>query len=161
MSSGHLVRVGRASISIIIIIIVVGVIIVLGCFGRRRGRLHKATKASLPSSNMAPTQVFTWYSSVESVSRQASMRWSCTMIVSRVIPPAEVEGAEVDGAEGVGEAAVLDLLERNYASFRLTVATSMAHITWKWSETGKGIEKWRKILLITNSSHKAHLLSCA
>ena len=54
VSFKHLVSVGKASISIlIIIVIVVGVIIVLGCLGRRRGRLHKATKVSLPFSNTA------------------------------------------------------------------------------------------------------------
>ena len=51
VSSRHLVSAGRASIPILIIIIV------LGCLGRRRGRLHKATKVSLPSSNMANTGV--------------------------------------------------------------------------------------------------------
>ena len=45
VSSRHLISAGRASISILIIIII------LGCLGRRRGRLHKATKASLPSGN--------------------------------------------------------------------------------------------------------------
>ena len=56
VSSRHLVSVGRASISILIIIVVVGVVIVLGCLRcleRRKGRLHKATKVSLPSSNTA------------------------------------------------------------------------------------------------------------
>ena len=43
------------------------------------------------------------------------------MIVFRVTPPAEEEGAEVDGAEGVGGAAVPDHLDRNYASLHLTV----------------------------------------
>ena len=66
------------------------------------------------------------------------------MIASTVTPPAEDQGAE-----GVGGAADSDRLERSCASLRLTIAVSMAHITWKWSETGKGIEKWRKILLIT------------
>ena len=47
VSSRHLVSTGRASISILIIIII------LGCLGRRRGRLHKATKASLLSGNTA------------------------------------------------------------------------------------------------------------
>ena len=57
MSSRHLVSAERASISILIIIIVVGAIIVLGCLERRRERLYKATKASLPSSNTADTGV--------------------------------------------------------------------------------------------------------
>ena len=70
------------------------------------------------------------------------------MIAPRVTPPAEEKGAEMDGAEGMGGAAVLDHLEHSYASLRLTVAASMAHITWKWSKTGKGTEKWRKILMI-------------
>ena len=52
--------------SILIIIIVLKVIIVLGCLGRRIGRLHKATKVSLPSSNTADmgvhlTQLITKY----------------------------------------------------------------------------------------------------
>ena len=47
VSSKHLVSTERASISIHIIIIV------LGCLKKRRGRLHKATKASLLSSNTA------------------------------------------------------------------------------------------------------------
>ena len=70
------------------------------------------------------------------------------MIALRVTPPAEEEGAEVDGAEGVGEAANLDHLECSYTSLHLTVAASMAHITWKWSDTEKGTEKWCKILVI-------------
>ena len=63
------------------------------------------------------------------------------MIASRVTPPTEVEGVEVDGAEGVGGAADLDRLQQNCTSLRLTVVASVAHITWKWSEKGKGREK--------------------
>ena len=70
------------------------------------------------------------------------------MIALRVTFPVEEERAEVDGAEGVGGATDLDCLERIYASFRLTEVASMAHITWKWSETRKGTEKWRRILVI-------------
>ena len=70
------------------------------------------------------------------------------MITSRVTPPAEEKGVEVDGAEGVGGAAVLDCLECSCTSLLLMVAASMAHITWKWLETRKGIEKWCKILVI-------------
>ena len=51
------------------------------------------------------------------------------MIASRVTPPAEVE---VDGAEGMAGVADPNRLKRNYASLRLMVAASMAHITWKW-----------------------------
>ena len=70
------------------------------------------------------------------------------MIALRVTPPAEEKGARVDGAEDVGGATISDHLERSYASLHLKVAASMAHMTWKWSETGKGIEKWRRILVI-------------
>ena len=54
----------------------------------------------------------------------------------------------MDGAKGARGAAVPDRLKCSYASLWLMVAASMAHITWKWSETGKGTEKWRKILMI-------------
>ena len=60
VSSRPLVSAGRARISILIIIVVVRVVIILGCLRclkRRRGRLHKATKASLPSSKMVDTGV--------------------------------------------------------------------------------------------------------
>ena len=60
------------------------------------------------------------------------------MIASRVTPPVEEEGAEVEGAEEVGGVAVPDRLECSCASLRLMVAASMAHMTWKWLETGKG-----------------------
>ena len=74
------------------------------------------------------------------------------MIASKVIPPAEVEGKEVDGAKGVGGAVVLNRLERNCVLLSLTVATSMAHITRKWSEMGKGTEKWCKTLVIVEGN---------
>ena len=70
------------------------------------------------------------------------------MIASRVIPPAKEEGAKVDGVEGVGGAADPDRLKHSCALLRLTVAASMAPITLKWSDTGKGTEKWCKILVI-------------
>ena len=70
------------------------------------------------------------------------------MIASRVTPFAEVKGAEVDGAKGVGGIVVSNHLKRNCALLRLTIAVSMAHIIEKWSETRKGTEKWRKILVI-------------
>ena len=62
------------------------------------------------------------------------------MIASKVTPPTEEEGAEVNGAEEVGGVAVLDRLERSCASLHLMVAASMAHMIWKWSETGKETE---------------------
>ena len=57
VSSRHPISTGRVSIFILIINIVVKVIIVLGCLGRRRGRFHKATKASLSFGNTADTGV--------------------------------------------------------------------------------------------------------
>ena len=51
------------------------------------------------------------------------------MIASKVTPPAAVEGVEMDGVEGVGEATILDCLERNYILLHLTIAASMAQIT--------------------------------
>ena len=74
------------------------------------------------------------------------------MITSMVTPLAEEEGAEVDGAEGVRGAVDPDRLERSCASLHLTIAASMAPITWKWSDTGKGIEKWCKILVIAEGN---------
>ena len=70
------------------------------------------------------------------------------MIASKVTPPAEVEGAEMDGAEGVGRAVVLNCLKRNCALLCLMIAASIARMTWKGSDTGKGTEKWRKIRVI-------------
>ena len=70
------------------------------------------------------------------------------MIASRVTPPAEEEGAKMDRAEGVEGVADLDHLDQNRALLRLTVAASIVPITWKWSDKGKGTEKWRKILVI-------------
>ena len=60
----------------------------------------------------------------------------------------EEEGADMDGAEGVRGVAVTNCLNRNCASLCLTVAWSMAHITEKWSDEGKGTEKWHKIQVI-------------
>ena len=74
------------------------------------------------------------------------------MITLRVTPLIEEEGVEMDRAEGVGEATDLDRLEQNCASLRFMVAASIAPITWKWSDIGKGIEKWRKILMIAEGN---------
>ena len=63
------------------------------------------------------------------------------MITSRVTPPIEEEGAEVDGAEGVGGVAVLDCLERSYASLRLTVAGSYGTNNMEVVENGKRDKK--------------------
>ena len=60
-----------------------------------------------------------------------------------------MDGADQDGAEQEGGAAESDYHELNYAWLCLTVATSMAHMTKKWSKEGKEMEKWRKICMIT------------
>ena len=60
----------------------------------------------------------------------------------------EEEGAERDGAEQEGRAVKSDCRDLNYASLHLTVAASMVHMTEKWSEEGKGIEKWHRIRVI-------------
>ena len=67
---------------------------------------------------------------------------------SRVTPLVEEEEVDVDRAVEAGGIAVSNRLERSCASLHLTVAASMAHMTWKWSKTGKGTEKWHKILVI-------------
>ena len=60
----------------------------------------------------------------------------------------EEEETDADGAKRKEGAAKSNCRDRNWASLRLTVAESMAHMTVKWSEEGKGTEKWRKILVI-------------
>ena len=100
-----------------------------------------------------PTWMFTWYNSVESVSRRASMRCSCAMTSSSVTLPIAEEGVDVvgakwDGAEWEGEATEFDCLDRNCASLRFTVAVSMVHMKMKWLDKGKRTEKWHKILMI-------------
>ena len=70
------------------------------------------------------------------------------MMSLSVTPLVEDEGVDVDGVEGVGGAVIPDRLNRNYASLCLIVAESMAHITEKCSDKGKGTEKWHKICAI-------------
>ena len=60
---------------------------------------------------------------------------------------ADVDGADQDGVERLKEVTNPDCLKLN-CSLHLTVAASMAHMLVKWSDAGKGIEKWRKILVI-------------
>ena len=67
---------------------------------------------------------------------------------SRVTPPVEEKGADMDEAIEARGTTVSDCREHSCASLHLTVAAFMAHMTWKWSKTGKGTEKWRKILVI-------------
>ena len=76
------------------------------------------------------------------------MSTSCAMMSSRVTSPIEEEEANVDGAVEAEGITVPDRLKHSCASLRLTIVASMAHMTWKWTEMGKGTEKWRKILVI-------------
>ena len=82
------------------------------------------------------------------------MSTSCAMMSSRVTPPIEEKEADVDGDVEAGGITVLNRLKHSCVSLRLTVAASMAYMTWKWLETGKGIEKWRRILVITKGKNK-------
>ena len=61
---------------------------------------------------------------------------------------ANVDGADQDGVEQEGEAAEFDCRDLNCTPLRLTVVASMAHMTEKWSEEGKGTKKWQKIRVI-------------
>ena len=81
------------------------------------------------------------------------MRCSCTMMSFNETLFEEEEGADVDGADRAGfereeGATKFVCRDLNYASLHLTVAVSMAHMTEKWSEEGKGTEKWCKIRVI-------------
>ena len=58
-----------------------------------------------------------------------------------------MDGTERDGAEPEGRDTEFDCYDRNCASLCFTVAASMTHMKVKWLE-GKGIKKWRKILII-------------
>ena len=59
-----------------------------------------------------------------------------------------MDGADRDVAEREGGDIEFDCHDLNCASLHLTVAVSMAHMTKKWSEEGKGTEKWHKIYVI-------------
>ena len=61
---------------------------------------------------------------------------------------ADVDGADQDGAEREGGATESVCRDPNCVSLRLTVVASMTHMTEKWTEEGKGTEKWRRILVI-------------
>ena len=81
------------------------------------------------------------------------MHCSCVMMFLSDTSLEEEEGADVDGADQDGEeweggATDPDCLDLNYALLRLIVVASMAHMKVKWSDAGKGIEKWHKILVI-------------
>ena len=80
------------------------------------------------------------------------MHYSCAMTSPKDTSPEE-EGTDADGVdrdavereEGATESVCRD---RNQAALHLTVAQSMAHMVEKWSDKGKGMEKWRRILVI-------------
>ena len=74
------------------------------------------------------------------------------MIVSRVIPLAKEKGAEVDGTEGVRVAVDPDRLECSCALLRLTILSSIAPMTGKGLEEGKGTSKWCKSLMIAEGN---------
>ena len=59
-----------------------------------------------------------------------------------------MDGAERDGVERGGGAAEFDYRDLNCTLIRLTVAYIMAHMMEKWSEEGKGTEKWHRIRMI-------------
>ena len=61
---------------------------------------------------------------------------------------ADVDEADQDGAEREGGAAESDFHDLNCASLHLTIVASMADMTEKWSEEGKGTEKLHKIRII-------------
>ena len=61
---------------------------------------------------------------------------------------ADVDGANRDGAKRKGGAVESDCCDLNCALLHLTVAASMAYMTEKWLEEGKGTEKWHKIRVI-------------
>ena len=60
----------------------------------------------------------------------------------------DVDGADQDRAEREGGATESVCRDPNCVSLRLTVVASMTHMTEKWTEEGKGTEKWRRILVI-------------
>ena len=74
-------------------------------FGKGEGDSTKPPRRACHQAIRA-TQVFTWHNSSLRVSRRASMHWSYAMIVSRVIPPAKEEGADMDGDEEAEGAAI-------------------------------------------------------
>ena len=61
---------------------------------------------------------------------------------------ADMDGADRDRAEREGGAAKSNYRDLNFASLRLTVTASIAHMTEKWSEEGKGTEQWHRLRVI-------------
>ena len=80
------------------------------------------------------------------------MRYSYAMMSQSDTSLVEEEKADMDQVyrDGVGRVGAAESIYRNLncATLRLTIAASMAHMTWKGSNMEKGTEKWRKILVI-------------
>ena len=92
------------------------------------------------------------------------MRCNCAMMSPSDTSLEEEEGVDMDGAdrdeaEQEGGATKSVCHDLNYASLRLTIAASMAHMTEKLVEEGKGTEKLRKIHVI--AEEKMSLLRVA
>ena len=73
---------------------------------------------------------------------------------------ADVDGADQDRAEREGGATEADYCDLNCTLLRLTIMMSMAHITEKRSEEGKGTEKWHKIHVIAEWKNELITGSC-
>ena len=101
---------------------------------------------------MQPTWTFTWYNSVENVSRQVSMCYSCAMMSPKDTSLEEEDEADVGWAErdGVGWEGGVEsyCFNLNCSSLCFMVAASMAHMKVKGSDAGEGTKKWHKILVI-------------
>ena len=65
---------------------------------------------------------------------------------------AEVDGADRDRAEREEGATESDCHDPNCTSLHLTIVESMAYMIEKWSEEGKGIEKWHRIRMIVEGN---------
>ena len=146
LRSHHLFIIGRASILILILIIIIII--------TRPSSASSSSKASREGEGdgdtakppmrachhaIQLTRVLTWYNSVESVSRRASMCLSYAMTASSVTLPLEEEGAEVDGMERIGGVVVVLVCGRfgwSWASLYWTDAMLMALMTVKWEDSG-------------------------
>ena len=96
-SSSHFVVTGRASI--LILITIVGVTSLSSDASGEGERDSTKPPRWACHHTIRPIRVFTWHNTSLSVSRQASMCWSCVMIALKVTPPVEEEGVDVDGVE--------------------------------------------------------------
>ena len=85
------------------------------------------------------------------------MHCSCAMIASRVTPPVDEEGADVEEAKEAGRVAVsiCGCFGRSWASLRLTIAASMAHMT----ERGRGIRDRKVVKDPRDSQRKNELIT--